>query len=159
MWRFTFFAGSVFVPSYDYLLVYLKVDGSTVATSLTNPPNDGSESTFTMTINSLQSVAVGQTVTIEVELYGGAYIIDNSRKYTHWTGIYMGPSMPAIPECEYVGQVFEFPGSCRDYYYCGTDGTVSKNSCCPDVFVAEDEACLQEDLVNVGEICPSEDVC
>ena len=134
------------------------MDGIIVATSYTNPPHDGSASYLTTTINSLQSVTVGQTVTIEVTFYGGAYIADYPGS-THWTGVYMGPSTPAIPECQYVGQVFEFPGSCRNYYYCGSDRTVSKNSCCPGVFVAEAEACLPEDLVNVGEICPSEDVC
>merc|ERR1712150_326355 len=98
--------------------------------------------------------------TIDVAMVGGAYIRDiPDYTYTHWTGVYMGPPTPAIPECEYVGQVFEFPGSCRDYYYCGSDGAVSKNSCCPDVFVAEAEARLSEDLVVLGEICPSEDVC
>ena len=112
-----------------------------------------------MTINSLQSVTVGQTVTIEFSGAEGGDISGTDYKYTHWTGVYMGPSTPAIPECEYVGQVFEFPGSCRDYYYCGPDGTVSKNSCCPDVFVAEAQACLPEDLVVVEEICPSEDAC
>ena len=58
-----------------------------------------------MTINSLQSLTVGQTVTIELNLGGGAYILDNSAKYTHWTGVYVGPSEPPIPECEYPGQV------------------------------------------------------
>ena len=96
VWRFTFFAGNVHFPNDgDNLVVYLKVDGSTVASSYTSPHNDGSGSGsyLTMTINSLQSVTVGQTVTIEVALDGGAYIYGSSdRKYTHWTGVFMGPS-------------------------------------------------------------------
>ena len=161
VWRFTFIAGyAVFPNDGDNLNVFLKVDGSIVASSFHNAPNDGATSYSTMTINSLQRVTVGQTVTIEFFNGGDVYLQDSSgRKSTHWTGVYMGLSTPAIPECQYVGQVFEFPGSCRDYYYCGPDGTVSKNSCCPDVFVAEAQACLPEDLVVVEEICPSEDAC
>ena len=104
-------------------------------------------------------MTVGQTATIEWQGTDDAYIADSSNKYTHWTAEYLGQSTPSIPECEYVGQVFEYPGSCRYYYNCNSDGTVSKNSCCPDVFVADDEACLSEDLVVVEEICHSEDTC
>ena len=46
----------------------------------------------------------GQTVTIEWAGYGGAYIVESSSHYTHWTGEYLGPSTPAVPECQSEGQ-------------------------------------------------------
>merc|ERR1712154_410091 len=112
-----------------------------------------------MSLNTIQELDVGQTVTIEWTGYNGAYIYDNSDHYTHWAGEYLGPSVPSLPECQSEGQTFEYPGSCREYYQCDSNLVASKMSCCPDVWVVEAEACLPEDLVTVEELCPSEDVC
>jgi len=162
LWHFSFNAGYVYFPSADdpYGYIYLKVDGTIVANSFTNPTDDGTASWFTMSLNTVQDLQVGQTVTIEWVGGNGASIVDDPPTHrTHWTGEYLGPSMPTPPECQSEGQTFEYPGSCRDYYLCDSNLVASKTSCCPDIYVAEAEACLPEEMVTLGEICPSEDTC
>ena len=113
-----------------------------------------------MSLNTVQEVRVGQTVTIEWSGRNGAYIVDDSNyHHTHWTGEYLGPSTPPPPECQTVGQTFEYPGSCRNYYLCDADLHAEKWSCCPDVYVADAGGCLPEDLIAIDEVCPSEDDC
>ena len=114
LWRFTFNAGRASFPDGAFGGIYLKVDGNTVAKSYTDPTSGG-VSLFTMSLNTVQEVRVGQTVTIEWSGRNGAYIVDDSNyHHTHWTGEYLGPSTPAPPECQTVGQTFEYPGSCRN---------------------------------------------
>ena len=57
-----------------------------------------------MSLNTIEELDVGQTVTIEWTGYNGAYIYDNSDHYTHWAGEYLGPSVPSLPECQSEGQ-------------------------------------------------------
>merc|ERR1712117_200044 len=77
LWRFAFNAGWVIFPSNSYIYIDLKVDGTRVATSYTYSNNDGSASYFTMSLNTVQDLQVGHTVTIEWDGYGGASILDS----------------------------------------------------------------------------------
>ena len=145
--------------------VYLIIDGIPVAYSYVGDSDIQTNSYQTMSINTIQSVAVGQTVTLEWTPGGGdPFLYGNIDKPTHWSAVYLGPSTPPVPECEYAGQVFEYPGSCRDYYQCGADGSVSKLSCCPGNVFVEEEAftkivCVPEDFIDIDEVCHSEDTC
>merc|ERR1712117_678653 len=58
LWRFSFNAGDVYFPSADdpYGYIYLKVDGTIVANSFTNPTDDGTASWFTMSLNTVQDL-------------------------------------------------------------------------------------------------------
>ena len=59
-----------------------------------------------MSLNSIQSLNIGQTVTVTWEGYKGAYIYDSpGSHYTHWTVEYLGPSTPAPPVCQAEGEV------------------------------------------------------
>ena len=64
------------------------------------------ESWFTLSANTIQELAVGQTVTVEWEGYGTGAFIDeyDSGHHTYWTGEYLGPSAAAEPECQSEGQ-------------------------------------------------------
>ena len=73
--------------------------------------------------------------------------------------MYLGLGTPELPECEYPGQMFQYPGSCRKYWLCLADGTVEVQDCCPDVYLPDAEACLSEDLIVVDTVCHSEDMC
>merc|ERR1712010_54836 len=71
LWRFSFNAGDVYFPPSGFGIIYLKVDGTTVARLQTNPTDDGSDtSEFTMSLNTVQNLQVGQTVTIEWDDFG-----------------------------------------------------------------------------------------
>merc|ERR1719264_967992 len=160
LWRFTFTA-TVFADSYvtdSYTYVYLNVDGERVASSLSNPEGDA-YGQFDLSINSIQNLGADQSVTIESVVTGYSGLIDNADKYTHWTGMYLGLGSVVPPLCEYPGQTFQYPGSCRQYWLCQVDGSVEVEDCCPDVYVPDAEACLSEDLVVVDAVCHSEDVC
>ena len=93
LWRFTFTAGCVYFPSNpknDSGRVYLKVDGLSAASNYVYPKSDRLES-FVMTMNTVQNLEVGQSVSIEWENAGSdAHINDDSLKHTHWTGTYLG---------------------------------------------------------------------
>ena len=52
LWRFTMTAGEVYFPDSGTGNVYLRVDGTIVATSSTNP-TDGSDSKITLSLNSI----------------------------------------------------------------------------------------------------------
>ena len=156
-WRFTFTGlGDARNSGFAYGLVHLLVDGTIVASTYFDD-DDGNSA---LSINTLQQLQVGQNVTIEFEPYDGASLYGNTdRIYTHWTGTYMQPGAAPPPECQYTGQTFEYPGSCRKYWICKADGTVDVFDCCPDVYVPDAEACLSEDVVVVDAVCHSEDVC
>ena len=111
---------------------------------------------FTVSLNTIQRLNAGQNVTMEWD--GSGYIYDSSRR-THWTGEFLGSGVPLPPACEFTGQTFEYPGSCRKYWLCLADGTVDVFDCCPDVYVPDAQTCLSEDLVIVDAVCHSEDVC
>ena len=65
----------------------------------------------------------------------------------------------SIMSVVFTGQTLQYPGSCRKYYLCNSDLVATEMSCCPGVYDQDTEACLPEDLVNIENICPSEDVC
>ena len=137
----------------------LLVDGTIVANTFFDD-DQGDDEYDALSINTLQQLQVGQNVTIEFEPSDGAYLFGSADElYTHWTGTYMQPGAVAPPECQYTGQTFEYPGSCRKYWICKADGTVDLFDCCPDVYVPDAEACLSEDVVVVDAVCHSEDVC
>ena len=161
LWRFTFTAGAVFAPSSagDIGVIRLRVDGEAVAASFLNPEGSGGGGLFSLSINTLQRLEAGQVVATEWDGAGYAYITDDGDKYTHWTGQYLGPATSRPPQCEYAGQTFEYPGSCRQYYLCQEDGSIDVVDCCPDVYVSDAAACLPEDFVLVDAVCHSEDVC
>ena len=159
LWRFTF-TGLGYDPGASYSKVGLRVDGILVAVTEVKLLDDNSLGFVPLSINTLQQLQVGQNVTIEFgSNSGGAYLYDNIFKYTHWTGTYMQSGAVVPPECQYTGQTFEYPGSCRKYWLCLADGTVDVFDCCPDVYVPDAEACLSEDVVVVDALCHSEDVC
>ena len=155
LWRFTFTGLGKAVNGESYGYVILRVDGTEVARTYFFDGYDNA-----LSINTLQQLQVGQNVTIEFAPSGGAYLRDTAdRIYTHWTGTYMQSGAVAPPECQYTGQTFEYPGSCRKYWICKADGTADVFDCCPDVYVPDAEACLSEDVVVVDAVCHSEDVC
>ena len=149
LWRFTF-TGLGKGEGY----VTLRVDGERVARSYFD---DGLYEAIY--INTLQQLQIGQNVTIDFDPESAGSFLDDKSKYTHWTGTYMQSGTAKPPECEYTGQTFEYPGSCRKYWLCLDDGTVDVFDCCPDVYVADAGACLSEDAVIVDAVCHSEDVC
>ena len=55
------------------------------------------------------------------------------------------------------GQTFEYPGSCRKYFYCLEDGTSLVFDCCPGVYNPVQDACVPEEVG--GELCSEDDVC
>ena len=155
-WRFTFTAQVVLYNGYlGPVGGNLNIDGEIVA-SLFNDPEV--EITFVMTLNTIQHVTAGQSITLE--WYGEGTITGGSQgQDSHFTGEYLGNTGPTPPECEYPGQTFQYPGSCRQYWLCQTDGTVDILDCCPDVYLPDADACVSEDLVIVDNICHSEDIC
>ena len=153
-WRFTFTA-QVFDDELGPVGGNLNIDGEIVA-SLFNDPE--AEITFDMTMNTIQHVTAGQSITLE--WYGdGKPFGSTQNKYSHFTGEYLGNTGPTPPECEYPDQTFQYPGSCRKYWLCQSDGTVDILDCCPDVYLPDADACVSEDLVIVDSICHSEDTC
>ena len=107
-----------------------------------------------ISINTLQELNAGQLISVK---WGGTGILDAGSNHVHFTGEYVASSTVAPPECEYTGQTFEYPGSCRKYYLCLADGTVELNNCCPDVFDPIGETCISED--DGGYLCNDEDTC
>ena len=64
---------------------------------------------------------------------------------------------PPPPECEYSGQTFEYPGSCRDYFLCQEDGNAVVFNCCPYVYNPYQDSCVPEEVG--GDLCGEDDVC
>ena len=158
LWRFTSMATAYADDPSGYGYVRIRVDGSYAAISYLNP-DGGATGRFPISINTLQQLEAGQIVTIEWTGYNGAYLYSGSSEWIHWTGTYMQSGTIVPPACEYTGQTFEYPGSCRKYWLCLADGSIDVFDCCPDVYVPDAEACLSEDLIIVDTICHSEDVC
>jgi len=156
LWRFTFTGLGQAQPADGYGYVIFRVDGTKVANTYFYDGYDNA-----LSINTLQQLQVGQNVTIEFAPSGGAHLFSSADEiYTHWTGTYMQSGSATPPECQYTGQTFEYPGSCRKYWLCLADGTVDVFDCCPDgVYMADAGACLSEDVVIVDAVCHSEDVC
>ena len=102
-------AGNVDIPIGGSGYLNLKVDGTTVAISQTYSPESPvpapESNAFTMSLNSVQPLSVGQIVTIEWAGGNGAYIDDTSSHYTHWTAQYLGASTPGLPEHQSEGQI------------------------------------------------------
>ena len=160
LWRFTAIATAYVTDPAGYGFIKLKVDGISAAISYANPDNSvGWTGLVPLSINTIQQLEVGQNVSVDWEGNGAYLFTSSGNKYTHWTGAYMGSGIAVPPKCDYTGQTFEYPGSCRKYWLCLADGTVDVFDCCPDVYVPDAEACLSEDVVIVDAICHSEDVC
>lgn len=162
LWRFTFTA-LVTTPPGGYGYVDLKVDGQTVSRAYVDPGLEATEETsgwYPMSLNTLQQLEAGQSVTIEwTGRDSSTYIFEDEARYTHFTGAYMGSGLPTPPACEFSGQTFEYPGSCRLYYVCGVDGSIAVADCCPGVYspYLKPPPCVSED--EAPSICNSEDVC
>ena len=142
--------------------IYLKVNGEIRGISFVLPQLD-TAGYYPLSMNVLQQLEAGDTVTIEfvsrLNVDGGRLYSTSPDITTHWTGTYMGSGSPALPECQFVGQTFEYPGSCRLYYLCQSDGTIEVMSCCPDIFSPSAEACIAEEEADVEFLCHSADVC
>ena len=94
--------------------VYLKVDGEPVAKTRVGSDDYDVIEGYSLTLNTLQPIDAGQTVTIEFEKRNGSVFLGGDKyKSNHWTGLYLGPSTPPLPQCIFAGQMFEYPGSCR----------------------------------------------
>ena len=152
-WRFTFNPHVNIQPG-ENAYYDLKIEGVIVARSSLKTDNGGY---YMMAMNTIQEAITGQSVTIEWGDEG--YIYGASPKYAHFTGEYLGNTGPALPECEYPGQTFQYPGSCRKYWLCQSDGTVDIMDCCPDVYLPDADTCVSEDVVVVDSVCHSEDIC
>ena len=136
------------------------MDGVQVAGMYVDP--DGASlnyGTHPISFTTIQQAEINSEVTIEWEGNDCIYLYDSDSKYTHFTGEFLGNATPALPECEYPGQTFQYPGSCRQYWLCQSDGTVDVLDCCPDVYVPDAGTCLAEDQVQVDSFCPSDDTC
>ena len=157
-WRFTFTA-QIFDRDFGPIGGKLYIDGKIVASYFSDSEV---EITFITTMNTIQHVTAGQNITITWygDDEGNRYIMSaTENKSSHFTGEYLGNTGPTPPECEFPGQTFQYPGSCRQYWLCQTDGTVDIMDCCPDVYLPDADACVSEDLVIVDSICHSEDIC
>ena len=100
-WRFTFTAQVVLYNGYlGPVGGNLNIDGEIVA-SLFNDPE--AEITFDMTMNTIQHVTAGRSITLE--WYGDGKLFGSTQnKYSHFTGEYLGNTGPTPPECEYPDQ-------------------------------------------------------
>ena len=154
LWRFSFSGTAVGVGD-GYLRLY--IDGTRAAAMIIDPPMDYG-GYYPISFTTINRVEIGSKVTVQFD--GSSSLLDTDPfDYTHFVGEYLGDPTPALPECEYPGQTFQYPGSCRQYWFCQSDGTVDILDCCPDVYVPDAETCLSEDLIVVGEVCPADDTC
>ena len=112
-----------------------------------------------VSLNTIQALEVGQNVMIFWSKKDNVFITSNSNTFVHFTGHNIGSSTLIPPHCEYPGQTFEYPGSCRKYYLCLTDGTIELNDCCPNgVFDPVEETCIPE-LSDGSDLCNNDDTC
>ena len=88
--------GTARIPSSGYGRVNLKVNGDTKVQSYVNPDADR-DGYYPLSLNILQQLEAGDTVTIEWAKNGDAYFTNYYDVTTHWTGTYMGYGTPALP--------------------------------------------------------------
>ena len=161
IYRFTFDGPVGMMSNYDdpYGFVGLYVDDEAVASGFVEENHDGvgSERKFMLSIDTIQTLRVGQTVSLRWEGSDPVYLFSNINAYVHFTGHKLAPFTVALPKCSYTGQTFEFPGSCRKYYLCLADGSVELEDCCPDVFDPIREICVSEE--DGGDLCSDNDTC
>ena len=163
IYRFTF-EGSVGIPpsaSVDpYGLLGLYVDDKVVASAfLQENQNTETLRYFMVSLNTLQALEVGQNVSIYWSKKDDLFLNSNSNTFVHFTGHNVASSMLVPPQCEYTGQTFEYPGSCRKYYLCLADGTIELSNCCPNgVFDPIGETCIPE-LSDGSDLCNDDDTC
>lgn len=145
--------------------VRLKIDGVEVAEmyvapGLTDDAQNPNYGYYPISLTTIQEAEINSLITIEFNSNDCIYLFDTSYyKYTHFTGKFLGNLTPPLPNCEFPGQTFQYPGSCRQYWLCQSDSTVDILDCCPDFYVPDAEACLGEDEVVVDSICPADDTC
>ena len=153
IYRFTFM-GRVHTPYGESAAeVDLEVDGEVVASARVYSFDEEFD---VISMNTLQELRNGQNISITWSGNGGASL-DGGGHHVHFTGEYVASSELAPPQCEYTGQTFEYPGSCRMYYLCLADGTIELNDCCPGVFNPIEETCISEDAAEY--LCNEEDTC
>ena len=88
MYRFTF-TGVFTIPSGSSgaAVVFLKKDGTTIASSKEDPSSSDAHGETTMSINSITELNAGQVVYAQWKYVRGAYLNGgNERRYTHFTG-------------------------------------------------------------------------
>ena len=154
IYRFTFTGQLYYYAATGGGYVFIKVDGVSVAAGkIYGHTSD----VFMLSLNTVQQLDVGQIVTVEWSGENGVDLDSDVNKYTHFTGQFLGSGNLTPPECEFTGQSFEYPGSCRKYYICLADGTIELNDCCPDVYDPTVEACVTE--ADGVYLCNDEDNC
>ena len=108
-------------------------------------------------------VQVEANDTVRIRWMGDADDFDavlfSENRDTRWTGTYLGSGVPTPPPCQFDGQTYEFPGSCRLYYLCPDDGPIEITSCCPGIYSPSTGTCISEDEADVGALCASLDIC
>lgn len=118
------------------------------------------DSLYPISINTLVQVEVNDTVRIRWVGTGstpGELFAEN--RDMRWTGMYLGSGVLTPPPCQFDGQTYEFPGSCRLYYQCPNDGPIEITSCCPGLYSPSAGACISEDEANVDAVCAPLDIC
>ena len=138
------------------LWVGLKVNGNTVANIYVRWPEGNY---IPISLTSIQKLEAGQTVTIEYFSESSSGLGYDETGTTNWSGMYLGSSILTPPTCEYAGQTFPYPGSCRKHYRCKSNNTTEVVDCCPNVYVHDAGSCLSKNYVNVDSLCNRDDNC
>ena len=161
LYRITF-EGSAVIPhasDYPYGIVSLHVEDKVVASGYVEEQDSGGIASdygiFMVSIDTIQALEVGQNVSITWSGTGGLY--SDPSIPIHFTGHNLASSTLVPPQCEYTGQTFEYPGSCRKYYLCRADGTIELNDCCPGVFDPVGESCIPDE--DGSYLCNDVDTC
>ena len=139
-------------------MVELRVNGVTKARSEIAPGVNVVPGLYQISINDLVKVEANDSVEILWTGDGDA-VLYTLASGVHWTGMYLGSGALTPPMCQFDGQTYEYPGSCRLYYQCPNDGPIEVASCCPGVYSPSAEACISEDEADVGALCPPKDLC
>merc|ERR1712038_398403 len=157
IWRFTF-EGVVRFTSLSWGAIKLQINDTVKVRSIVTPGEGTIDGFFPISINALVQVEPYDTIRIIWEGEGDAVLFATDRE-THWSGTYLGPGVPTAPMCQFDGQTYEFPGSCRLYWKCPNDGPIEIASCCPGAYAPSAQACIDEDEADVDAICAPLDIC
>ena len=161
IYQFTFEGAVAFLPGSDrpFGFVALHVDDEAVASGyvVEKSESSGDVRIFMVSIDTFQELEAGQIVSIQWANSEGAYLYSNINTHVHFTGHKLASATLVPPQCEYTGQTFQYPGSCRKYYLCLADGTMELGDCCPDVFDPAGEVCVPEE--DGSHLCNDVDAC
>ena len=160
IWRFTFDGVVQFVGGFDRASIILYAGQNPLSRKANSIASAGDfNSLQPISINALVQVEANETVQIEFDGDGGSTLFSVSRNI-RWTGTYLGSGVPTPPMCEYDGQTYEFPGSCRLYYLCPNDGPIEITSCCPGgVYSPSVGGCVSEEEAEFESLCAPLDIC